>query len=628
MNARTLNDQSRRKVSSTEAPLTLAAAAALATSIHGSLNLGEILRACLHALQGHLPLERLSLVHHRTNDSTATLYALDQGEGAPLVGPRVIVLENSRLRQCIVDHEPRVIEFGTGVAQDAIEQRHLLQQDTGTVIYSPLVLKDKFKGVLILALQRGSRLTAVHMSLLSYTTAHLALAVENSDMHYLECRRGRQLSMVSEIAKQAVMVEDLADFLASASTLIRLSFDYVRVQIWTAGPAPDGLTIAAQACRLGAAAESNLPAMVEECARQNSILCNNNLPVSAGPEAGSELAVPIRLRGKLLGILFLESNRLDAFPSEDLDTMEAIASLMASAYDNLRALEHAQESNEYMQAILESAKHLAVLSTDTLGFVMTSSIGSETIFRLSQKQIVGEDILTLFTDSRFRRELSAYIANPTISTLERIKLAQQGAEVVSYLDVSLQRVYDPAKRPVGFLCIVQDVTENVLLERMLESLSITDELTGLYNRRQFFAAITAEMERCHRFQRSISLCFFDLDRFKQFNDTHGHLRGDQALKETAELILSLVRSKVDTCYRYGGDEFTIIMPETTLDNARVVAERIRESVGRHFQHEITVSIGITSSADAAEAEDLVERADRAMYGAKSLGGNCTIINDE
>ncbi len=628
MNARIIEGQSWREVRADEAPLTLAAAASLAASIHGSLILGDVLRACHKALQEHFALVRLSLVQHRSNESTATLYALDQGGGTPLIGPKVIVLENSRLKQCILDHEPCVVEFSSTGAQDAIEQRHLLRPEAGAVIYSPLVLRDKFKGVLILALQKGSRLDTVHMSLLSYTTAHLALAIENSDMHYLECRRGRQLSMVSEIAKQAVMVEDLQDFLRSASELIRISFDYSRTQIWTVRTASDGLTLAAEACRAGAGAGMNLPAMVEDCARQNSILCNNSIHASSDIESGSRLAVPIRLRGKLLGILFLESDRLDAFPADDLDTMEGIASLIASAYDNLGALEYAQKSNEYMQAILESAKHVAVLSTDTSGYVITSSVGSEMIFRLSQKDITGTDIHKLFTETRFRRELSAYIANPMIANLERVKLTQQRDKENSYLDVSFQRVYDSGKRQVGFLCIVQDVTQNVLLERQLEALSITDELTGLYNRRQFFSAIASEMERCHRFQRSISLCFVDFDGFKKYNDTHGHLRGDQALKEAGELILSQVRLRVDTCYRYGGDEFTIIMPETTLNNARMVAERIRERLSLHFQREITLSIGIASSRESMAVEDLIENADRAMYSAKSLGGDRTVLSED
>jgi diguanylate cyclase (GGDEF)-like protein/PAS domain S-box-containing protein len=617
--------QGRLEVPTAGDSLTLADATSLALSIHGSLMLTEILSACRQALQQHFPLGRLTLAHHRANESTATLYSLDASGDAPLIGPNVILLENSRLRQCIADHKLRIVQLDKSAEADAVESRHLLHRDSGAVIYSPLLLKGKPKGVLVLGLREGRKMTAVHTSLLSFTAAHLALAIENSDMHYLERRRGHQLSMVSEIAKQAVMVEDLSAFLRAAAEQIRISFDYLRVQIWTTNQVPDGLTLTARAFRPGTPEEPNLPAMVENCARQNKPLCNNNLGAPLATDSGSELAVPIRLRGKLLGVLYLKSGRLNAFPRGDLDPVEGIASLIASAFDNLRARERVRESNEYMQAILESAKHLAVLSTDTLGYVMTSSVGSETIFRLSQRQIVGKDILTLFTDPRFRGELAAYIANPEIATIERTKLAQRGAEAISYLDVSLQRVHDSDKHLQGFLCIVQDITENAFLESRLESLSITDELTGIYNRRHFFSTITGEMERCHRFQRSISLCFFDLDRFKQFNDTHGHLKGDQALKETAELVLGLVRSRVDTCYRYGGDEFTVIMPETVIDNARAVAERIRERLSRHFQNEITASIGVASSLDNQEAEDLVERADRAMYDAKSLGGNCTVL---
>jgi diguanylate cyclase (GGDEF)-like protein/PAS domain S-box-containing protein len=453
----------------------------------------------------------------------------------------------------------------------------------------------------------------------------LSPAIENSDNHYLECRRGRQLSTVSEIARKAVSVEDLGDFLRTASELIRVSLEYSEVQIWTAGHAPEELILAARAGESNAPQEQSPSNMVVQCARQDKTLCDNTPSVLSDTGSGSRIAVPIRLRGKRLGVLFLKSDRLDAFPLEDLDTIEGIASLIASACDNLRAFAYARESNKYMQAILESAKNVAILFTDTLGYVITSSIGSENVFQLSQNQIVGKDILTLFTDPRFRKKLAAYISSKEISILESSRLSQHGNDTTSYLDVSLQRVYDSDPRALGFLCIAQNVTENVRLERRLESLSITDELTGLHNRRQFFSTITGEIKRCQRFQRSISLCFFDLDRFKQYNDTHGHLKGDQALKETAAMVLSLVRAGVDTCYRYGGDEFTVIMPETTAANARLVAERIRERLRRHFQYEITASIGIASSVDSLQAENLIERADQAMYNAKSFGGNRTVL---
>ncbi len=615
----------RREAVTAEAQLNLSDAASMATSIHGSLILAEILRACRRLLQEHFSLGRLSIVMYRGNESTATLYSLDEAGDAPLIGPKVIALENSRLKRCILDHEPLVVALNNGATEDAVEKRHLLNGRAGAMLYSPLMLRGRFKGVLVLSLPKEDHLDPERSTLLSYMTDHLALAIENSDMHYLEVRRGRVLSMVSEIAKQAVVVDDLAVFLRAAAELIRISLDYLEVQIWTTGQGQEGLVRAAFACRTEGAASPDLPDMVEDCARSNRILCNNNLDANSDVESGSELTMPIRLRGRLLGVLFLKSDRLDAFPAEDLGTIEGIASLIASAYDNLRALEHVQESNEYMHSILESAKNLAVLAADTMGYVRTSSVGAEPIFRLSRSQIVGKDILTLFSDPRFRRELAAYITNVEKSTLERIKLSQQGGDTRLYLNAFLQRVFDPGKRPLGFLCIVQDVTENVRLQQRLEALSITDELTGLFNRRRFFSAISSEMERCHRFKRSISLCFFDLDRFKEYNDTHGHLRGDQALKEAAQLALGLVRSSVDTCYRYGGDEFTIIMPETTIDTAHAVAERIREQLCRHFQSEITASIGIASSVEALEAEFLVEKADQAMYSAKSLGGNRTIL---
>ena len=611
-----------------DAPLTLADAASLATSVHGSLILADILRSCRRSLQEHIELDRLSLLQQRANGSTATIHSLEKDPEGRLIGPRVIVLENSRLKQCTTDHRMRVVEIEDESAQDCVERRHLLHRGTGVAVYSPLMLRGKCKGVLVLALPKGARFAGSHMSLLAYTTEHLALALENSDMHYLECRRGRQLSMVSEIAKQAVLAEDQAAFLQSATELIRISLDYLEVQIWTISPAHKGILLAARATRSSHSEETATPAMVEECVCLQKIAANNQSKFFPENEPGSELAVPVRLRGRLLGVLFVRSDRLDAFPAEDIDTLEGTASLIASAHDNLSAFEHAQESNEYMQAILESAKNLAVLSMNIHGSVMTSSVGLEHIFRLSQKEIVGKDILTLFTDPRFRREMVAYFANPEISTLERIRLAQREDEEIVYLNVSLQRVCNPDKKPVGFLCIVQNVTENVVLEQQLKSLSITDELTGLYNRRQFFFAITAEIERCHRFGRSVSLCFFDLDRFKEYNDTHGHLLGDQALRETAQLVLSLVRSNVDTCYRYGGDEFTIIMPETTIDKALGIAERIRERLEAHFQTEITASIGIASSTDMQDAEYLVEQADRAMYAAKAFGGNRTMLADQ
>jgi len=606
----------------------------LAAAIHRSLILPDILHGCRTSLEQVLPLKRLSLVQKRANDFTATLYTLDKGGEAPLKGPRVIILESSRLSRCIAEPRRRIINLSHVTEQDGPEQDYLLLPQTPIAIYLPLVREEKLRGVLVLALSENEALSPTHTAFLSYVAEHLALAIENSDLHYLECRRGRQLTMVSEISKRAVLIEDLGIFLRETAELIRNCFDYLAVQVWTTSSTRGALVLEAMSRKrpLLQSQDTPLPEMVRDCYRQSRTLCNNNLLVGTTEDPNHEfpssrLAVPIRLRGKFLGILFLESSRLDAFPNKDLNTMEGLASLIASTYDNLRSFENIQQSSEYMQAILESAKDLAILSSDTRGHVITCSVGSEMLFQLSQKEILGKDILTLFTNPHFRRELAGYISGQDTTIFERKRLSQALGRKNSFLDITLQHVYDSEKMPIGFLCIVQDVTGNVLLERRLEALSITDELTGLYNRRRFYSALSGEMERCLRFNRKVSLCFLDLDGFKKYNDTRGHLKGDQALKEAAELLLGMVRSNVDSCYRYGGDELTIIMPETSKRNAQRVTERIREQLREHFHGMITASVGIAESAVDMQVEELIGRADQAMYSAKAQGGNRTILAD-
>jgi len=622
------------RTSSAEVPLNLPDAAHLAASLHGSLLLAEILRGCRRFLQAHFRLGRLSFMQLRANQSTATLYALEGETDAPLIGPRVIVLGPSRLKHCIAERRICVVRISAKADQDPIEKKYLLHSQSGFAVYAPLQLCGKLKGVLVLDLPRNIELTATQRALISYVSGHLALAIQNSDRHYMECRRSRQLEMVSEISRRAVRVESLVIFLDQAVQLIRSCFDYRAVQVWTSGGQPGEMALRAAALKSSDSHQGDaaLPWMVGECERLNQTLCSNEVSAEGRGDARrasppSQLAVPIRIRGKMLGVLYLESSRLDAFPVEDLSTMEGVASLIASTYDNLRAFEHAQQSNEYMQAILESAKDLAVLSTDTRGLVITSSVGAEPILHMSAKQILGSSILNLFCDAHFRKELDVYVHSSDQLILERKRLYQPYDGATSYLDVSVQRVYDPDKRAVGFLCIVQDVTENVRLQERLEALSITDELTGFFNRRRFFATISQELERGRRFNRRLSLCFFDLDGFKQYNDLNGHRKGDLVLKETAQLVSPLVRFGVDSCYRYGGDEFIIVMPETVKANARLVAERIREQLKRRFRGEITASIGIAESGPRMSAERLLERADKAMYRAKSQGGDQTVLAD-
>jgi diguanylate cyclase (GGDEF)-like protein len=171
--------------------------------------------------------------------------------------------------------------------------------------------------------------------------------------------------------------------------------------------------------------------------------------------------------------------------------------------------------------------------------------------------------------------------------------------------------------------------ENAQLYQRTKELSTRDDLTGLFNRRHFFDQLEKEVQRARRYRRVFSLLLLDLDGFKGYNDTHGHLQGDEALKEVARLLLASTR-RADIVARFGGEEFVVLLPEVPAAGAAVVAEKIRTAVegypfaGRHTQPggRLTVTLGLaTYPPDAAGGLELLDLADRAMYLGKQQGGN-------
>jgi diguanylate cyclase (GGDEF)-like protein len=163
--------------------------------------------------------------------------------------------------------------------------------------------------------------------------------------------------------------------------------------------------------------------------------------------------------------------------------------------------------------------------------------------------------------------------------------------------------------------------EKEKLEEEVRRLSITDDLTSLYNHRHFFKSLEAELARLRRQKTSLSLLMFDLDNFKKYNDLHGHLEGDKVLKTIGEIVTHSIRYNVDSGYRYGGDEFAILLIGASLDQALAIAERIRSSIEQANYQNITVSIGLSEYREPFDLEEFVKSADDAMYIAKHSGGN-------
>ncbi len=161
----------------------------------------------------------------------------------------------------------------------------------------------------------------------------------------------------------------------------------------------------------------------------------------------------------------------------------------------------------------------------------------------------------------------------------------------------------------------------------LEKLSLTDALTGLYNRRHLMGTLASEVQRARRQRRSFTVLLADVDKFKQYNDTHGHLAGDAALVKIAEIFRKTTRA-VDCVARYGGEEFVVMLLECPISTAALVGERIRARVAEQDlgQGRLTLSIGLAEYPDGGDTpEELIATADAAMYQAKSSGRNQVVV---
>lgn len=241
----------------------------------------------------------------------------------------------------------------------------------------------------------------------------------------------------------------------------------------------------------------------------------------------------------------------------------------------------------------------------------------------------GEDFVTadLRSDARLR--------DAAVGSVIAFPLSCRGQRVAALIGLDRVASSREPRMAVSNLRAVRVLLEpaavaldNALLLKRAEALSVTDDLTRLYNSRYLDQVLRRETKRASRSGRPLSLLFVDLDGFKSVNDLHGHLYGSRALVEAAAVIRASAR-ETDVAARFGGDEFAIVLPDTGGEGAYAVGERIRERLAAHIfladdglNMHLTGSVGVATLPDVANsAEELIQAADRAMYRVKDRGKN-------
>jgi len=282
-------------------------------------------------------------------------------------------------------------------------------------------------------------------------------------------------------------------------------------------------------------------------------------------------------------------------------------------------------TKDYLESLINSTVD-AILTVSPEGAVSFVNEGALRMFDYPREAILGLRTDDLFAggaeEARYVRRLLS--EEGVLQNYETEFRAHQGHTVP--VNVTMSLVKGPDGSLMSHLAICKDITRQKKLERELKEMSIKDSLSGLYNQRYFYDRLESEIYRAERQSRPLSLLLFDIDQFKSYNDCHGHLEGDKVLQAAGALVEECTREHVDIGFRYGGDEFTVILPDANEEQARHIADRIRATFESRQFDRLTLSMGLATYTKGTSLLSFIRSADVMMYDAKRAGGNRVYVH--
>lgn len=361
----------------------------------------------------------------------------------------------------------------------------------------------------------------------------------------------------------------------------------------------------------------------------------SNLPYSELPNyfttegLRAVAVIPILHDGHAIACFNLASHQVDTIPAATCRALETLALQLGGVLARFRTQAELEEQRINLSAVFDTLEDFLFI-LDPQGRILQVNPAVERRLGYTQQELLGHPVLKVHPPDQHeeaRRIVAAMLAGQM--DLCPVPLLTRGGQQIP---VETRVVPGQWNGQPALIGLSRDITEHKRMEAALQEQAIRDSLTGLFNRRYLDETLPRELNRCRRSGEPLTVTMLDLDHFKNFNDIYGHEAGDAVLRAVGDLLIGSLRAS-DVACRYGGEEFTVVMPGSTLDDARTRLDTLRQILQQlrvlYRDRElpiITISVGVATTERAdINASTLLEWADAALYQAKKQGRNRLVV---
>ncbi len=572
------------------------------------------------------------------------------------------------LRNLAADSDYKALE-----KEDSFREirRLMLEQGLRTVVGITLQAKERVFGVLLLGTPDNRNFTPAELRLLLALGHQIGMAVENSYLIQQTSRRSEELHILNEIGRTLSSTLDLNTLFDRIYSEMQRLLDVSSFYIAFYDHKTDQVTFELEIIEGDRRPKRSRPAgnhlteyMVHS--RQPLLIRDHfadetrRLGVKPNQTAGSFCGVPLVLYDRAIGVMAVHSAQERAFDEGHVELLRVLSSEAGIAIENARLFAEQQKKSRHLMLLNNISSHAITtlnpeemlskiaaeiengLTYDHIGIAIIDYSAKELVIQAEAGQrrdaqgrriLLGEGLVGQVARSgqmAIVREVGASTPRPVLAgSVSAIALPVSYAEqLLGVLYVESSEPCDFGEQEILLLRTLADLfagaLHNALTFQKAQEQAITDGLTGVKTHRFLMEALSSEWKRSTRANRPFALVLMDLDRFKFVNDFYGHLEGDVVLQRVGHILEQNCRSS-DVVARYGGDEFVILMPETTIEQARQLASKLRGWVAADpllRDKNITASFGIAGfPVHGSTPQELIQVADSSMYLSKHQGGN-------